>query len=165
MIGEITCKCPACGADLSFLPAYAGRVMPCPKCGNAVPVPDPEKEAEKRRHRKIWKLVQLFALIALCWGATAYFGPAAVRNEIYDVVVPLKENFRSVRVELRYPLPFFISFRVKATGAKVDYAKVTDTSQISIDSTFTKYYVWCFRYKKELRFKTEPFFLRWVWWF
>ena len=165
MLGEIACKCPECGAEMSFLPAYAGRAMPCPKCGNAVPVPDPDKEAERRRHSKIWKLVQAVALIALCWGTTAYFGPTAVRDDIYNVILPLKKNFRTVRVDTRYPLPFVISFRVKASDAKVPYEKTTDTSQILIDSTFTKYYIWFFRYKREMRFRSDPFLLRWVWLF
>ncbi|MBN1268829.1 MAG: hypothetical protein JXB04_04520 [Kiritimatiellae bacterium] len=165
MLGEIPCKCSECGAELTFLPAYAGRAMPCPKCGSAVLVPDPDKEAEKRRHSKIWKVVQLVALVALCWGTTVYFGPSAVRNDVYDVIVPLKENFRSVKYERRYPLPFIISFRVKASGAKANYEKTVDSSQIVIDSTFTKYYVWFFRYKREMRFKSDPFFLSWVWLF
>lgn len=165
MVGEILCKCPECGAELSFLPAYAGRTMPCPRCGNAVPVPDPEKEAEKLRHRKIWKVVRALVLVAGCWGLTAYFGPAAVRNEIYDTVLPLRENFRTVTVERRYPLPFVISFRVRASEAKVKYDKATDASQILIDSTFTRYYFWFFHWKWEMRFRHDPFLLSWVWLF
>jgi hypothetical protein len=154
---DITFKCPECEQEITFVAAYAGRRMPCPECGEAVDVPDPDKEAQKRRLGKWFWVMWGIVLVALSWGLTGYLGPTTIRREIRVTEGSLREAFRTTLVDVRTPLPFFISFRIKGTDSKSEY---------DIDSTIIKYYFWFFRYKVYLPFKDyrrAPFFLKWVW--
>jgi len=113
----------------------------------------PRREEPEKGMSKWWFLLQLVGVFVVCWALTLTFGYMAFRGEIDDIE---KKHFVDQAPEkmIRSPLPFVLSARLQATLQK---------EGVVGKRTITRYYVWCFGYKKELASQSVPGIMTWVW--
>ena len=57
-------------------------------------------------------------------------------------------------VDIKSPAPFVLAYSISVSGTRADM-------QMSL--VIRKYYLWCFRYKREIPSSRVPAWFNWVW--